>query len=187
MTTNVIGASLSGGQDLVEDVEVGEQRPDEGTVRRLDHDERHIRQLPLPPFADSRSLAGIVGDEDAANVRSDRAAHVDRLDDRPIDARHRDDDALLAVRLGIGMSSRTASLRSARSAVLPRDEQHHRDEDRDQDEHDPRPEEELGGRDLDGDDPRGERHRSPLMAAPFAPRRLRRAEPSPVAHHARTG
>ena len=47
-TTMVIGASLSGRPGLVEDVEVGDDRRDDRPERRLDDDQRDVRQLALP-------------------------------------------------------------------------------------------------------------------------------------------
>ena len=81
----------------VEDVEVGEQRPDQRPVRRLDDHQRHARDLALQVVAQARRRLGVVGDVDGPDVVADRAGDVDRLDDGPVDARHRDDHALLAV------------------------------------------------------------------------------------------
>ena len=98
MTTKVIGAGLSGGQAAIEDVEVGQQRPDEGPVGRLDDDQRDARDLPLEGGPDDCRRVGVVGDVDRPDVVVDRPSDVDRLDDGPVEARDRDDDPLLAVR-----------------------------------------------------------------------------------------
>ena len=55
-------------------------------------------QLALPALANAGRLLGLVGDQDRPDVLADRAADVDRLDDGPVDARHRHDDPLLALR-----------------------------------------------------------------------------------------
>ena len=67
-TTIVIGASLVGRPGLVEDVEVGDDRPDQRAVRRLDDHQRHARQLAFPARAQRLGLVRVVGHEDRPHV-----------------------------------------------------------------------------------------------------------------------
>src|SRR6478752_2181497 len=88
---------LARGPRGVEHVEVGEQRTGERAVRRLDDDEGHPGDGPLEFGAQARRQLRVVGDVDRPDVVADRAGDVDGLDDGPVEARDRDDRALLAM------------------------------------------------------------------------------------------
>ena len=76
---------------LVEDVEVGDDRRDDRPVRRLDDDQRHVRELALPARAERVGRLEVVGDVDGPDVGASASPEVDRLDDRAVDAVDRDD------------------------------------------------------------------------------------------------
>ncbi len=95
----------------------------------------------------------VLGDVDGPDVGTHRAPEVHRLDHRPIDPVDRDDDALLA--MGALDDQVLADMELALlTVVFAPDEQHHADEHRDQDDHEPRPVDELHARDDDRDDRR---------------------------------
>ena len=97
----VIGASLVRRPGQVEHVEVGDHGPDQRAIRRFDDDQRYARQLPVPARSRRAStVLLVVGDIDRPDVLGERPPEVHGLDDRPVDAVDRDDDALLAVRAG---------------------------------------------------------------------------------------
>src|SRR6185503_11194933 len=145
---------LVGWPGLLEHVEVRDDRRDHGPIGRFDDHERHARDLPLPALADRFTIVRVLGHEDRPDIGTERPAEVDRLDDRPVDAVDRDDDALLAMR-----AFNDEILADMELALLPvvlaPDEQHHADEDRDEHDDEPRAVDELHARHDHGDDGRG--------------------------------
>ena len=111
----------------VQHVEVGLERAGQGAVRRLDDDERHAGQLPLPAVAKGLGVLGVLGDEDRPDVLGDRPPDVHRLDDRPSDPGDRDDDPFLALRAGEDEIPTDREL-PPRRVVLELDEQHRPDD-----------------------------------------------------------
>ena len=165
------GAGLSSGQAGVEHVEVGDQRPGEGTVRRLDDHQRDARNLAFPVCSDALDGLGVLEDEDRPDVVGERPSDVDGLDHRPVDPGHRDDDSLLAAGcLGHEVGADAELAGAAR--VLAVDEQHHQDEGRDEDHDEPGPVAELDARDDDQDDPGQDRadrvDRRPARPSPMS-------------------
>ena len=157
-TTIVDRRLLVGRPGLVEDVEVGDDRRDDRPVRRLDDDQRHVRQLALPARAQrrrrrrgrrSRRRPGRRGASERPKLTAWTTARLMPLTGM----------ITRCSRCGPGRtpSSRTAQLGLLR-LVLAVDERHDRDQDRDEDEDEPGAVGELDRGDDDRHDP-GERSR----------------------------
>ena len=146
--------SLSiGWPGLVQDVEVGNERLDDGSERGFDDDQRDARELPLPAPEHRLGLLGIDGHVHGPHVRGNGSGEGHGLDDRTIDAVDRNDGALLPMRTreyGVLADMELLGL----ALVLAADRQHQEHEARDQEQDDQRGRS-LGGSHDHGDD-RGE-------------------------------
>ena len=124
---------------------------DQRAVRRLDDDQRDAGELALEPGADPLAGLEVVGDVDGRHVVGHRPGEADGLDDVAGDVGRRHDHPLVAPRRADDALPADLGLEPA-APVLPADEQHRADQQRDDDDDQPGAERELGDREDDRDD-----------------------------------
>ena len=156
----MIGAGWPAGTLGVEVVEVRQDRLDEDLHLGLDDVERDVLEPAVPLLALRERVRAVVGHDDRPHVRPDRPPDVHRLDDRPVDARDRDDHAVLATAArGMTASGSIASC-AAEARYCRWMNSIIRDEDRDEDHDEVRAGEELLVDDDREDDRRDDARRS---------------------------
>ncbi len=166
-------------------VQIGQQRPNRRAVGGFQHQQGHLLAPNGPPFTDAGGNQGFDVDHYGRHVFRQGAGKVQSLECAAVHAGYGHDDLLPLARSQVlpwlGTQSFQRELRGHRF-VVTLDRPEDRDEEGNEQDHDPGPVDELGGDD-DGQD----HSRGPGAQAidGHLPGPARPAEPVPVAHHAR--
>ena len=92
-----MGSGLSGGQAVSRTSRYARSGPASARYGESTTTSGHARHLPFERLAQAHGARLVVGDVDRPDVVADRARDVDGLDHGPVQARDRDDRALLTV------------------------------------------------------------------------------------------